>query len=199
MPSTNSMPRSRMMTSLAAPSQMPSTGFGPDQVLAGLDDLAGEQRRHAGVQGVAQVGQPDACPTGRPAAALRPRSRTGRRSRQRLHLLAGEGVDHRQVVGRVRESRPGRSAPLAAIASVEHLPRPGRPIAMAPSMALGADHLRHSSSLRSFMSKSLRSAFRLMPSASRFVSMMLHDLLGGLVRVGLARGTTRRRAPASPR
>ena len=47
-----------MMTSLAAPSQMPSTGFGPDQVLAGLDDLAGEQGRHAGVQRVAQVGQP---------------------------------------------------------------------------------------------------------------------------------------------
>jgi hypothetical protein len=34
-------------------------GVGADQVFAGLDDLAGEQGRHAGVQRVAEVGQPD--------------------------------------------------------------------------------------------------------------------------------------------
>ena len=74
-----------------------------DQVLAGLDDLAGEQRRHAGVQRVAQVRQPDLVRRdGRQQASalVEHRLHVG----QRLDLLAGEGVDHRQVVGRVGEA-----------------------------------------------------------------------------------------------
>ena len=140
-PSTNSMPRSRMMTSLAAPSQMPSTGFGPDQVLAGLDDLAGKQRRHAGVQGVAQVGQPDLLRRAGRQQLLGPPQNPAQVG-QRLHLLAGEGVDHRQVIGRVGEA-DGAGLAFGRDGLVELGLGLGDPGDGAVDGA-GADQLRHS-------------------------------------------------------
>ena len=74
--------------------------LGADQVLAGLDDLAGKQRRHAGIERVAQVGQPDLLRRAGRQQLLGPAQNPAQVG-QRLHLLAGEGIDHRQVVGRI--------------------------------------------------------------------------------------------------
>ena len=81
----------------------------PDNVLARLDDLAGEKCRGACVQRVAEIGEPDL--VGRPLRQeLLGAAQDGAHIAQRGHLLAGERVDHREVVGGVGECDGARLA-----------------------------------------------------------------------------------------
>jgi hypothetical protein len=80
-----------------------SDGVGTDQVLARLDDLAGEERRHAGVERGAEVGEPG--PVRRPLREQSPGAfQDSPAVAQCLHLLLGQRVDDRQEVGGVPEA-----------------------------------------------------------------------------------------------
>ena len=81
-------------------------GIGADQALAGLDDLAGEERGHAGVEGVAEVGKPGVVrrTLGKQLlGTLQDSPAVGKR----LHLLLGQRVDDREEVGGVGKADCG--------------------------------------------------------------------------------------------
>jgi len=81
-------------------------GIGAHEILAGLDHLAGEQRRHAGVERLAEVGQPHLFGRTLRQELFRP-FKDPPQIGQRLHFLAGERIDDRQIVGGV--GKPDRA------------------------------------------------------------------------------------------
>ena len=117
-------------------------GVGTDQTLAGLDDLAGEQGCRAGVERIAEIGEPGL--VRRPLRKQSPGAfQDSPAVAECLHLLLCQRIDDRQEVGGVSEAN-GCALALRLDGVVQHGLGARHPSHRSVDR-VGADQLRHES------------------------------------------------------